>query len=164
VWKGVEVEAGPQQERDDAEIVALYGSLRRLAFVLCGSREVAEDLVQDTFARCITRIDSLQDPASYLRTALINRWRSQERRRVVAGRWLGAQAPVAPVMPAELVEWRDLLLGLPTRQRGAIALRYLCGLDDPSIAAALGVRPATVRSLIHRGLASLKENYGATDL
>jgi RNA polymerase sigma factor (sigma-70 family) len=137
--------------------------LGRLAFVLCGSRELAEDLVQETFVRCVGRLGSLQDPGQYMRAALINRWRSYERRRSVARRWMQAQRPAPPVMPAELVEWRDLLLGLPSRQRGAIALRYVCDLDDIAIATALGVRPATVRSLVHRGLKTLKESYGADD-
>ncbi len=146
------------------EAVALYGSLRRLAFVLCGSREAAEDLVQETFVRCIERLESLDDPGQYMRTALVNRWRSGERRRAVASRWMRAQRPVDAVMPADLVEWRDMLLALPARQRGAIALRYLCDLDDAAIASALGVRPATVRSLIHRGLKTLKEGFGADDI
>ena len=157
----MEAESVGGEEFSDQD--ALYQSLRRLAFVLCGNREMAEDLVQDTFLRCWGRLDSLNAPGPYLRAALVNRWRSLERRRFVAARWLGMQAPAGPVMPVELVEWRDLLMALPVRQRGAIALRYLCDLDERAIAEALGVRPATVRSLVHRGLKTLKENYGGDD-
>jgi RNA polymerase sigma factor (sigma-70 family) len=60
-------------------------------------------------------------------------------------------------MPRELVEFRDLLLGLPVRQRAAVVLRYFCDLGDADIAELLSCRPATVRSLVHRGLANLRE-------
>lgn len=49
-----------------------------------------------------------------------------------------------------------MLLQLPMRQRAAIVGRYFGGWDDATIAAAIGVRPATVRSLVHRGLAALR--------
>jgi len=49
------------------------------------------------------------------------------------------------------------LQSLPERQREALALRFYADLPTDEIARLLGVRPATVRSLIHRGLAALKE-------
>jgi DNA-directed RNA polymerase specialized sigma24 family protein len=36
-------------------------------------------------------------------------------------------------------------------------LRYFCDLGDADIAELLSCRPATVRSLVHRGLANLRE-------
>jgi len=46
---------------------------------------------------------------------------------------------------------------LPERQRTAVALRYYLDLPTDEIAEVLGARPATVRSLVHRALATLKE-------
>jgi RNA polymerase sigma factor (sigma-70 family) len=46
---------------------------------------------------------------------------------------------------------------LTVRQRAAVVLRYLCDLSDDEIAEALACQPATVRSLVHRGLARLRE-------
>ncbi|MGZ4740484.1 MAG: sigma factor-like helix-turn-helix DNA-binding protein [Ilumatobacteraceae bacterium] len=43
------------------------------------------------------------------------------------------------------------------RQRSAIVLRYLCDLPEEEIAANLNCRPSTVRSLVRRGLAELRE-------
>jgi RNA polymerase sigma factor (sigma-70 family) len=54
-------------------------------------------------------------------------------------------------------ELDDALAKLPYRRRAALALRYFCDLPDSEIAVALDVRPATVRSLIHRGLADLRK-------
>ena len=154
----MDVNLSPPTRRERYEITPVqYGELLRLAFVLCGSRDVAQDLVQDTYARCAPKLTAVTDPGSYLRTALVNRWRSQQRRRQVARAWLVRQQPPSPVAPVQLAEWHDQLLALPPRQRAAIALRYLSGLDDVSIAAAIGVKIPTVRSLIHRGLITLRK-------
>ena len=47
-------------------------------------------------------------------------------------------------------------LGLSLRQRTAVVLRYFCDMDDTDIAEVLGCRPATVRSLVQRGLIQLR--------
>ena len=51
----------------------------------------------------------------------------------------------------------DTLRRLPRKQRVALVMRYYADQPDDEIAAILGVRPATVRSLIHRGLIALRE-------
>jgi RNA polymerase sigma factor (sigma-70 family) len=48
------------------------------------------------------------------------------------------------------------LAGLPRKQRAAVVLRYYAGLPDAEIAAVLGCRATTVRSQIHRALATLR--------
>jgi RNA polymerase sigma factor (sigma-70 family) len=126
----------------------------RLAFLLTGSNEDAEDLVHDVFVRARARLP-LEHPASYLRAAVVNACRSQQRRALVARRKAPVPAPL--VMASELVEFRDVLLGLGLRQRSALVLRYFCDLSDAEIADVLGCRPATVRSLLHRGLTNLRE-------
>jgi len=145
---------GPASETFEALYRAHSPALIRLGFLLTGSNEAAEDLVHDVFLRARSRMP-LDHPASYLRAAVVNACRSHHRRAVVARRH---QPPPAPlVMPREVVEFRDLLLGLPLRQRAAVVLRYFCDLTDADIAELLACRPATVRSLVHRGLANLRE-------
>ena len=51
----------------------------------------------------------------------------------------------------------DLLAGLPPRQRAALTLRYVHDLPDAAIARALGCRTGTVRSLLSRGRAALRD-------
>jgi RNA polymerase sigma factor (sigma-70 family) len=51
---------------------------------------------------------------------------------------------------------RASLLGLPHRQRAAIVLRYYEDLPEKRVAELLGCRPGTVKSLLSRGLASLR--------
>jgi RNA polymerase sigma factor (sigma-70 family) len=131
-----------------------YPTMMRLGYLLTGSNEVAEDLVHDVFVRAQARMPLLH-PASYLRASVVNACRSHHRRAALARRRSPPPAPL--VMPRELVEFRDLLLGLPVRQRAAVVLRYFCDLGDADIAELLSCRPATVRSLVHRGLANLRE-------
>jgi RNA polymerase sigma factor (sigma-70 family) len=52
--------------------------------------------------------------------------------------------------------WR-LLATLPDRQRAALVMRFFDDLADEEIAAALGCRVGTVRSLVSRGLAALRD-------
>ena len=51
---------------------------------------------------------------------------------------------------------RSALLRLPLRQRSALVLRYFEDLPDAAIAELLRCRPATVRSLVARGLEALR--------
>jgi RNA polymerase sigma factor (sigma-70 family) len=45
---------------------------------------------------------------------------------------------------------------LPARQREALVLRYYLELGDAEIAASMGIREGSVRSAVHRGLATLE--------
>ena len=49
------------------------------------------------------------------------------------------------------------MMRLPYRQRAALVMRYYADLSDVETADVLRCRPATVRSLVARGLMSLKE-------
>jgi RNA polymerase sigma factor (sigma-70 family) len=134
-----------------------YASLMRVGYLLTGSNEVAEDLVHDVFERARSRLTTLDHPASYLRAALVNACRSHHRRERLTRR-VAPPSKEKATMPSELVEFRDALLGLPLRQRAAVVLRYFCDLPDDEIAGMLGCQPATVRSLVHRGLQQLRED------
>jgi RNA polymerase sigma factor (sigma-70 family) len=60
----------------------------------------------------------------------------------------------------DLVLWQALRQ-LPARQRMAIVLRYYLDLPEAEVARLLGVPVGTVKSLVHRGLARLRERLGA---
>ena len=64
-----------------------YAALLRLGVVMLGSREAAEDAVQDAFVALHRHGLSLRDPAAaeaYLRSAVLNRCRSWVRRQVTS--------------------------------------------------------------------------------
>jgi RNA polymerase sigma factor (sigma-70 family) len=146
----------PADEWAGSEAVyeATYRSLLRVAFLLTGSAPAAEDVVHDVFVSTGRKLASLDNPEPYLRVAVVNRCRSLHRRAVrapVTDRLTDAHLDV------ELVELQDALASLSSRQRAAVVLRFLCDLPDDEIAAILSCRRATVRSLVQRGLAKLRE-------
>ena len=138
-----------------------YARLVRLAFLMTGSQTAAEELVQEAFVKLQQRWRTVRDPAGYVTATVANGARSHLRHRRVEARWLGAQRAARagreePSQPGPDPVW-DTLGRLPRKQRVALVMRYYADRPDEEIAAILGVRPATVRSLIHRGLATLRE-------
>jgi RNA polymerase sigma factor (sigma-70 family) len=132
-----------------------FAPLMRVAFLLTGSNAAAEDAVHEVFLRCAPRLATLDHPASYLRTAVVNECRTQHRR------WLRARDEVGPTDPAglpdELVELQEALARLSHRQRAVVVLRAVVDLPDDEIARILDCRASTVRSLHHRAVARLRE-------
>ncbi len=136
----------------------------RLAFLLTGDRALAEDLVQDAFVRLVGRLRHLREPNAfwaYLRRTIVNLATSHFRHRRVEHSYLErlAAAPMAHTNDnGELDEtMHGALLGLPQRQRAAIVLRFYEDLSDAQTAAVLGCPAGTVRSLVSRGMKTLRE-------
>jgi RNA polymerase sigma-70 factor (sigma-E family) len=147
----------------------------RLAYLLTGDRAVAEDLVQDAFVRLAGRLVHLRDPGAfdaYLRRSVVNLSRSYFRRRRVERAYLTrAQAVLereSGRWPAHAVEDREELwraLGrLSERQRAAIVLRFYEDLSEVQVAEILKCRPGTVKSLVSRGLETLRNEIRGEDL
>ncbi len=67
------------------------------------------------------------------------------------------RATVAPTVAPPQEPLVDALATLNERQRVAVVLRYYEDLSEAEIAVALGCRPGTVKSLLHRGLSQLRE-------
>src|SRR6266571_9129414 len=139
----------------------------RLAYLLTGDRALAEDLVQDAFVRLAGRLIHLRDPGAfdaYLRTTVVNLTRSHFRRRRVERAYLerarSATAQEAARWPASSVEDREemwrALARLSQRQRAAIVLRFYEDLPEAQVADILKCRPGTVKSLVSRGLETLR--------
>jgi RNA polymerase sigma-70 factor (sigma-E family) len=135
----------------------------RLAFLLTGDRALAEDLVQEAFARLVGRLRHLRDPGAfgaYLRKTIVNLATSHYRRRRVERAYLERSAG-APEVGTNLNEeldqtMHDALLRLPERQRAAIVLRFYEDLSDIQTAEVLRCSPGTVRSLVSRGMKTLR--------
>lgn len=133
--------------------------LVRLAHVMLGDGARAEELVHDAFIRLLPHVGASENPGGYLRTTVVNLCRDDQRRAAVARRHLPERpvAAAAPHLPVESSAVWAALQRLPARQRAALALRYYADLPTEEIARMLDARPATVRSLLHRGIATLKE-------
>ena len=131
----------------------------RAAWALCGSREDAEDLVQDTFARVLQRPRVIRgDERGYLMQALRNtfytRLRTQSRRPQTAVmpedyEPADPRAP-APERMAETSEILDAIAQLPEDFRLAIVAVDIVGLSYAEAAKALDTREATITTRLHR--------------
>jgi RNA polymerase sigma factor (sigma-70 family) len=170
--EGVDVEAAvPAADEADygADVFALFfrdlhRDAVRLAWVLCGDMDRAEDAVSEAFARVYVhwREGRVADLRPYLRRAVVNQIRNVGRRRVLelreAGRHSGDER--GPRLHdddvAERDEVRRLLSQLTSRQREVIILRFYADLDTLQTADILGCPVGTVKSLTSRGLARLR--------
>lgn len=137
-------------------------ALLRLAVLLTGHREVAEDLVQEAFVRTAPKLPGIAPEAvgAYLRQTTLNLWKNRIRRLVLERRVRSRQAADSQVAAGHPVEERDrirrALHALPPRQRACIVLRYYADLPEAEIAATLGCAPGTVKSQLSKALAHLR--------
>ena len=131
-----------------------YVRMVRVAWLMVGSAAAAEDIVQEVFVKMAQRYDSIDSPPAYLRVAVVNTCRNELRR---TRRFSPAPLPEGVVHDSELAETFELLRDLDPKHRAALVLRYVDDCSDDEIASILGIRRATVRSHIHRGLTKLRE-------
>ncbi len=142
-----------------AELQAVYSSsfesLVGLAAVLLGRRSEAEEVVHDAFLGAATRLTEIENVGAYVRRSVINGAYGVLRRRRVAENHRLDPPPIDA--PVQLIEFRDVLMGLTWNQRTVIVLRFLEGLSVRETAETLGYRDSTVRSHSRRGLKALRK-------
>ncbi|WP_169948911.1 sigma-70 family RNA polymerase sigma factor [Microbispora sp. H11081] len=166
-WPTALAPPGPPPQ---ADLAALYREHRvglvRLAVLLVGDLETAEDVVQDVFARLHGRRRPPDLTLAYLRTCVLNGSRSVLRRRAVMLRRTQRVTDLADSAETAVLigeSRRQVLLALarlPRRQREALVLRYYLDLADSEIALVMGVGQSTVRSTTARALARLLRELG----
>jgi len=148
----------------DAFVVGRGPALLRFAYVLCGNRHLAEDLVQEVLARLHLqwkRIERMQAPEAYVRTAVVRQYLSWRRRRASTEQ-IVAELPdrIDPNNLEQELVARDevwaLLSVLPRAQRAVLVLRFYGDLNDDEIATLLGCAQPTVRAHASRALARLR--------
>jgi RNA polymerase sigma-70 factor (ECF subfamily) len=154
---------------DPARLGDHLDRLYRAAWAMCGSREDAEDLVQDTYARILARPRWLrgEDDLGYLLRVLRNTYIS--RLRAAGRRPVGVPfAEEAPEPEDSRTPWRPdealdvglvftLIAGLPDGFRDALVAVDVCGLSYAEAGRALGVREATITSRLHRARRQVAE-------
>lgn len=146
---------------DDFVRVASPGLLRT-AYLLCGDRGHAEDMLQTTLLRTARRWSTARtQPTAYARRVLVNlakdRWRDRARR---PAEHHAAEADVALAPAESQIVLRQtlipLVLSLPARQRAVLALRFFDDLSVDETADALGCSAGTVKSQTHDALNRLR--------
>jgi len=147
----------------------------RLAYVITGNAAEAEDAVQDALVkawRALGRFRAGEPVRPWLLRIVANearnRRRSAGRQAALALQAAGeaASGDAAPSPEAALLgeERREELVAALNRlseaDRETIALRYFLDLSEAETAAALGVRPGTVKSRLSRALERLRVELG----
>ena len=170
--RDVELSLSLESQRAErlAELYAVHAPRAgRVAYLLVGNRDLAEDLVQEAFVRIASRLFSIKSSqafGAYLNQTVLNLARGHIRKlardRSLLQR-LGGQPRRDESMPD--VGARDEVLRalqtLPYRQRAAIVFRYYLDLSERQTADLLGCAVGTVKSLVSRGTQELRTRMGA---
>lgn len=144
-----------------------FAGVVALAYVLSGSRSVAEDLAQEAFVAAHKRwsdVVAFDNPAAWVRKVVSNMAVSALRRRIAEAKALvrlGTQpTPVITFVAAEHLEVWAAVRALPRRQAQAVALHYLEGWSLADIGDALGCAEGTVKQHLHRARRTLADRLG----
>ena len=160
-------------DRDAAEDLfnACYPRLAGWVRRLVDDDDTAHEIASEAFTRLLARWSGLDNPQSYLYMIATNlvrdHWRRSGRERR-AIRSLTAAAPADPAYhPAQDVDVRALIEGLPVRLRSAFLLHHYAGFGVREVAAMLGRPEGTVKADLHHARARLKaaldDGRGASD-
>lgn len=153
----------------DSAIAALFDAhwarMVRVAVVMLGNLEAAEDAVQDAFLGVHAawgRVRDREQAVGYLHRSVVNTARSRLRRRALALRHR-PQPPADSRSAEELVLATELggpvlaaLRALPRRERETVLFRHYLDLSEQQTADALGIRIGSVKGYASRGLATLR--------
>lgn len=141
----------------------------RLAYLLLGDRDEAEDVAQETFVRAFRAVDRF-DASRPLRPWLLSIATNLTRnRRRDAARYLTALKRLVQARPEQttndgpdLLEredaealWRSVRR-LRRSDQEVVYMRYFLEMSEAETASALGVPAGTVKSRLHRALARLR--------
>jgi len=148
-----------------AFVVARQRSLLRVAYLLTGDWQLAEDLVQTVLVKVWprwNRVFAAGDPYAYVRRSLVNTYLTSRRRPRWSREVLAAEVPEAASEPDRFAAFdlqdmlARLLPALPVRQRTALILRYYEDLTEAQTAELMGCSTGTVKSQTSKALAKLR--------
>jgi len=145
-----------------------YTPLLRLAVVMLGSREAAEDAVQDAFVALHRNWFSVREreaAEAYLRSVVLNRCRSWVRRQVTQRsarplavvRRVEESAEETSMVRDEVGSVVAVMRTLARRQREVLACRFVLELTVRETARLLNISEGAVKAHTHRGLQVLQE-------
>ena len=163
-----------ERQLDPSELGDHIDRLYRAAWGLCGSREDAEDLVQETFASVLRKPRFLRsdDDINYLLRVLRNTFFTD--RRAAARRPQTAPLPdeldlvedpraVRAESRVESSELYALISTLPAEFRDALIAVDLAGLSYLEAARSLGIPEATLATRVHRARLRVVRSLDAHD-
>lgn len=148
-----------------------YAELARLAHLLTGEPDAADDLAADALLALWHRWDRVRaadHPAAYARGVVANLARTRirsavrERRRITLFWSQRDDKTENPDIPG-VVDVQDALRRLPFRKRACVVLRHAFDLSEKDTALALGISVGTVKSQTSKGMAEVKRLLGTDE-
>jgi RNA polymerase sigma-70 factor (sigma-E family) len=145
-----------------------HAELARLAHLLTGEADAADDLAADAMVALWHRWDRVRGadhPVAYARGVVANLARGRvrsavrERRRVLVFWSHRVERADGPDV-ASVLDVRAALARLPFRKRACVVLRHAMDLSEKETAAALGISVGTVKSQTSKGMAELQRLLG----
>jgi RNA polymerase sigma-70 factor (ECF subfamily) len=147
-----------------ARIVAAHNDdMARIAYLVSGSLDVAEDAVQAAWAIAWRRLGSLREPTRlrpWLMSVAANEARQLgrgNRSRRVRELAVGSGRQSANTDHAALIDLANALAALDDGDRTLIGLRYIAGLDSAEIGIEFGLSASGVRVRLHRLMTRLRQ-------
>jgi RNA polymerase sigma-70 factor (sigma-E family) len=148
--------------------IARMPSLLRTAFLLTGGDwHRAEDVVSAAVMKLYTswrRASRVQHLDSYVQRILVRTWLDEQRRP-----WRREHVvDMVPDVGASVddldrrTDLREVLAGLPSRQRAVLILRFYEDLSVDQTAEALGCTPGAVKTLTNRALSAVRRRLPGT--
>ena len=140
-------------------------SMTRVAYVVCGDADLAEESVQAAWPIAWRRLPTLREPSrlgAWLASIAVNEARQlarRGRRRSVVEIAVAMRDTDTAPDPAHRVEDLDLiraLADLSAEDRALLALRYVAGLNSQELGRALGMSASGLRRRLARLLARLR--------
>jgi RNA polymerase sigma-70 factor (sigma-E family) len=148
-------------------VAARSAALVRVAYLILGDHQLAQDLVQESLAKTYVawpRLHEAGNAEAYTRRVIATTAISWRRRRGFHERPAEHLAESVSADPATAVVVHEALwihlLGLPPRQRAAIVLRHYVDLTEAQTAETMGCSVGTVKSSVSAGLKRLRERIG----
>lgn len=149
-----------EQEFDDF-YTASYARVVAQVYAMVGSRDEAEECVQEAFVRAWAhrrQLDRAEHPEAWVRTTAyrlaVSRWRKVTRGRRAPDRALSLPTTSQPPSEAH-VALVAALRQLPEAQRQALVLHHIADLPVQEVARETGVPEGTVKARLSRGRAAL---------
>jgi RNA polymerase sigma-70 factor (ECF subfamily) len=165
------------RRRDEEALAALYDRYGGLVFTVAlrvlGDRDLAEEVMQDTFLRCWTGVETYRPERGHAagwlmgiaRNRAVDVLRSRQHQARLRER-IALPEPDAPGEPAVPDQTEQIVTGqtvaaalgtLPASQRRVVELAYYGGLTQVEIARTLGEPLGTVKTRTRAALERLRE-------
>lgn len=158
------------RQRFELMVRSLSGQLYRYAFWLCRDDQLAQDLVQETFARAWRSFDSLRDESK------AKRWLLTTLRREHARQYERYRPKFQDIdldsLPDEsragesdsrIPALRRAIVALPEKYREPLVLQVIGGYSCDEVGSMLNLPPATVRTRLFRAREQLQAEFDRAD-